>query len=59
MHPKAKEYRNALTTELENLEKEKKKFQAQQEEFFGLYEWSKMIVEVSDVVLVSPFSRCL
>ncbi|PRP84297.1 hypothetical protein PROFUN_07598 [Planoprotostelium fungivorum] len=48
MHPKAKEYRTALTTELENLVKEKKKFQAQQEEFFGLYEWSKMIVEICE-----------
>jgi len=48
MHPKAKEYRTALTTELENLNKQRSEFVEKQTEFYDLFQWSKTIVEICE-----------
>lgn len=48
IHPKAKEYKKPLLEELEGLKKQKDGFLAKEDEFKGLFEWSKTIVEICE-----------
>jgi len=48
MHPKAKEYRGALSTEQQNLNKQRAEFVEKQTEYYDLFQWSKTIVEICE-----------